>query len=131
MATIHEIAKASSPSGTFVTYIGKRYQVAKINYIIDRIDLIDAKDELIENVSPADLTLATEIADVFVEVQIGTLTIPYGARGYAMAQVGHPVFLDERGHYAIYLDSEKEGASKNKIRFYTETLSPYIKFANK
>ena len=131
MTTIHEIAKASSPNGTFVIYIGKRYQVAKINYIVDRIDLIDANNELIENVIPADLSLAPEITDVFVEEQVGTLTTQYGAKGYVMAQVGHPVFSEERGHYAIYLDAEQEGKPKNKVKFYKETLTPYIEFTNK
>ena len=90
--TIHEISKLSSPSGIFVFYNNKKYQISQINYIIDRVNLIDIDNNIIENILPSDLK-EDEINNT--EIQIGSLNRTYGIQGFTVANIGHPVFVNE------------------------------------
>lgn len=123
--TIHEISKLSSPSGIFVFYNNKKYQISQINYIIDRVNLIDIDNNIIENILPSDLK-EDEINNT--EIQIGSLNRTYGIQGFTVANIGHPVFVNEENtRYIIYLTSIN-GEIKKKNLFYKETLSPFIDF---
>lgn len=122
--TIHEIAKLSSPSGIFVFYNNKKYQISQINYITDRVNLIDIDNNIIENILPSEL----KEGENNIEIQIGCLNRTYGIQGFTVANIGHPVFLNEENtRYIIYLTSIN-GEIKKKNLFYKETLSPFIDF---
>ncbi len=57
-------------------------------------------------------------------VYVGTLTKPFGIKGYTKAEVGHPVF-EFGGKYTLTIYSETTNEPL-VVPFYKETLDPQI-----
>ncbi len=108
------------------------------NYIDERIKSLEGmrvllnRDNLPYNTIDSKIVLLKELMDDFNKAPaeekeepklIGTLTKPYGQKGYETAEIGHQVF-EFKDRYLITIKHETLPALV--VPFYKETLSPFI-----